>query len=37
MDNPDAEDIQDNSYYLQSSTNVKILVVNHFQQLEASS
>jgi len=34
MDIPDAEDIQYNSYYSQSSTNVKVLVVDHFQQLE---
>ena len=39
MDNPDTEDIQDNSYYSQSSTNVNVglLVVAHFQQLETSS
>ena len=37
MDNPGAEDIQDNSYYSQSFTNVKVLVVYHFQQLETSS
>ena len=37
MDNPVAEDIQNNSYFSQSSTNVKVLVVNHLQKLETSS
>jgi len=36
MDSPDSEDFQDNSYYSQSSTNVNVPVVDHFQQPEIS-
>ena len=34
MYKPDAEDVQDNSYYSQSSTNASEPVVDHFQQPE---